>query len=126
MPRIMIVEDDPYIMRVYERKFQAEGFTITTAKNGEEGLGKVQSAKPDIILLDLVMPKKDGFEFVRELRKDDSFAKTPIIVLTNLGQEHDIERAQKLGISAYLLKSNQSIQDVFEMVQKTLKGEKSL
>lgn len=122
----MIVEDDPYIMRVYERKFQAEGFTITTAKNGEEGLEKVKEAKPDIILLDLVMPKKDGFEFVRELRKDDSFIKTPIIVLTNLGQEHDIERAQKLGISAYLLKSNQSIQDVFEMVQKTLKGEKSL
>jgi len=126
MSRILIVEDDPYIMRVYERKFQAEGFTIATAKNGEEGLEKVKEAKPDIILLDLVMPKKDGFEFVRELRKDDTYAKTPIIVLTNLGQEHDIERAQKLGISAYLLKSNQSIQDVFEMVQKTLTGVKSL
>jgi len=125
MSRILIVEDDPYIMRVYERKFQAEGFTIATAKNGEEGLEKVKEAKPDIILLDLVMPKKDGFEFVRELRKDDTYAKTPIIVLTNLGQEHDIERAQKLGISAYLLKSNQSIQDVFEMVQKTLANAKS-
>lgn len=120
MSRILIVEDDPYIMRVYERKFQAEGFTIATARNGEEGLEKVKEAKPDIILLDLVMPKKDGFEFVRELRKDDTYINTPIIVLTNLGQEHDVERAQKLGISAYLLKSNQSIQDVFEMVQKTL------
>lgn len=117
---ILIVEDDPYIARVYERKFKAEGFSVAVARNGEEGLVRVREETPVIILLDLVMPKKDGFEFIRDMRRDEAIPEIPVVVLTNLGQEHDVERAQSLGISAYLLKSNMSIQDVFEKVQETI------
>ncbi len=119
-PHILIIEDDPYILRVYERKFQQEGFQITTARDGADGVEKLQANPPDVILLDLVMPKKDGFEFIRDLKRLFPHKNIPVVVLTNLGQEHDVQRAEHLGISSYLLKSNMSIQDVFERVRDTL------
>lgn len=124
-PNILIIEDDPYILRVYERKFQQEGFQITTARDGAEGVEKITAAAPDVILLDLVMPKKDGFEFMRDLKRIYPHKNIPVVVLTNLGQEHDVQRAEHLGISSYLLKSNMSIQDVFEKVRDTLHAGKS-
>lgn len=112
--KILIVEDDEHISKVYEVKLQKEGFSTVFAVNGEEGVQKAQSEKPDLIILDLMLPKKDGFYLLEEIKKDPILAKVPVIVLSNLGQESDKNRALGLGASEYLVKVDASMQDVVD------------
>jgi DNA-binding response OmpR family regulator len=119
--KVMIVEDDEYISKVYEIKFAKEGIAISLAKDGEEAIKKITDEVPDLILLDLMVPKKDGFTVLEEIKKNSKLAKIPVIVLSNLGQISDIERAKGLGANEFLIKVDHPIQDVIDKVNGYLK-----
>ena len=112
---ILIAEDDRFYGNMFETKLQKEGFDVLVCDNGKNLLAAVSSRKPDLILLDLIMPVMDGFETLKELKANSGSRDIPVVVLSNLGQDEDIERAKKEGAVDYLVKSNLSIQ---EMVQK--------
>lgn len=115
--KILVVEDDKFLRRVYESKLPKEGFTVISAANGEEGLRAMKKEKPDLVLLDLIMPQKSGFEVLEEVGKDKSLAGMKIIVLSNLGQEEDVEKSKRLGALDFLVKSNLSIKEIIEKVR---------
>lgn len=114
--RILIVEDERPLAHALELKFSHEGYETITASNGQEGLDKANTEKFDIILLDLIMPQLDGFEFMEQLKH-----KTPVIILSNLGQDEDKERAKELGAIGYYVKSNTPITEIIKTVKSTVK-----
>ncbi|MBU1167123.1 response regulator [Patescibacteria group bacterium] len=119
--KVLVVEDDRFLVKIYQSKLKREGFEVITAYNGEEGVNMAKVKNPDIILLDLVMPKKDGFTALKEIKEDPKAAKIPVIILSNLGQDSDVERGKKMGAVDYLVKANTSINEVVRMINKYLK-----
>lgn len=115
--KIMIVEDDDHISKVYEIKFSKEGLVSTIARDGEEAVEKITTEKPSLIILDLMIPKKDGFWVLEEIKKNADLAKIPVLVLSNLGQKSDQDRALALGAREYLVKVDYSIQDIVDKVK---------
>ena len=113
----MIVEDDEHISKVYEIKFAKIGIETSLARDGEEAVVKITTENPAVILLDLMIPKKDGFGVLEDIKKVPRIAKIPVIVLSNLGQKIDQERALALGANEYLVKSDYPIQDIIEKVK---------
>ena len=118
--KVVIVEDDESISKVYEIKFAKEGIASTLAIDGEEAVLKIGSENPDLILLDLMIPKKDGFWVLEEIKKNPKLKKIPVIVLSNLGQKSDEERALALGANEYLIKVDHSIVQVIDKVKEYL------
>lgn len=110
----MIVEDDEHISKVYEIKIAKEGFATSLAVDGEEAVAKITAEKPDLILLDLMLPKKDGFGVLEEIKKNPELVNIPVIILSNLGQKSDQDRALALGANEYLVKVDYSIQEVID------------
>lgn len=119
--KIVIVEDDEHIAKVYKMKFESEGMDSVIAVDGEEAVAKILSEKPDLILLDLMLPKKDGFWVLEQVRKTLEFLNTPIIVLSNMWEQADKERALVLGANEFLVKVETSIQEVVDKVKENLK-----
>lgn len=120
--RILVVEDDFFLIKVLQAKLQQAGFEVQIAADGVIALDILRSGfTPDLMLLDLVMPRKDGFEVLDEMNRDKLLKKIHVIVLTNLGQESDIERVKTFGVQQYLVKSDMAIDDVVAVVQKSLK-----
>lgn len=119
--KIMIVEDDEDISKVYEIKFSKEGLDILTAKDGEEAISKISEEKPDFILLDLMIPKKDGFAVLEEIKKNPKLSKIPIVVLSNLGSKVDQKKAIDLGADEFLVKASNPIQTIIDKVIKYIK-----
>lgn len=103
--RILLVDDDQFFQKFYAAKLREKGFTVDTASDGVEALEKVKTLNPEIILLDLIMPKKDGFEVLKSLSADGTLLKTPVLVFSTLGQEKDVEEAIKLGAKTVVSKS---------------------
>lgn len=120
MTHILIIEDDDFFRELVRKKLQSENFTISEAIDGEKGIAAVKEKKPDLVLLDLLLPNVDGFEVLSQVRADSSFAKMPIIILSNLGQQEDIERALKLGANDFLIKSQFDIVQVIEKIRGLL------
>ncbi len=120
--KVMIVEDDEHISKVYEIKLRKEGLVTVLARDGEEAVVKIISEKPDLIILDLMLPKRDGFWVLEEIKKNPETAGIPVIVLSNLGQKGDQERALALGANEYLVKVDYPIQDVIDKVKGYLVG----
>lgn len=120
LKKILLAEDDTFISRAYGDGFTRAGFDVVLAHDGVEALSKIRSEKPDIILLDIIMPDKNGFEVLEEIKKDKGFSNIPVIVLSNLGQQSDIEQGKKLGAVDYLIKSNTSMKEVVEKVRSHL------
>ena len=121
MPKkILVIEDDKFLRRVYESKLPKEGYLVVSAVDGQEGIDKMKAEVPDLVLLDLIMPKKTGFDVLLEVRQIKNLAKIPILVLSNLGQEEDIERSKKLGATDFLIKSNMSIKEILEKIKQNL------
>lgn len=118
--KVLIIEDDDHISKVYQIKLGKENVDTVVARDGEEGIAMVASEKPDLVLLDLMIPKKDGFVVLEEVKKTELGKKIPILVLSNLGQEGDIKRATSLGAADYFIKVNLSIQEVIDKVNKHL------
>lgn len=118
---ILIVEDEPTLQKTLSTALQQEGYEIKNATDGEIGLKLAKEFKPDLILLDLILPKIDGFEALEELKNDESTKSIPIIVLTNLESTQEIERALVMGATTYLVKANYDLKDIIEKIKETLK-----
>ena len=118
MKKILFIEDESAIHKTFSDALSKEDYEITSALDGEIGLRLAKEKKPDLILLDLVLPKMNGFEVLRALKADDSTKAIPVIVLTNLEQMEDIQKAIDLGARTYLVKSNYDLKEVVDMVKK--------
>src|SRR5258708_29693994 len=103
--KILLVEDDKFFREFYASKLKEKNIEIATAADGEEGLKKLQTFTPDLVLLDIIMPKKDGFDVLSEMGKMQLLPKIPVLVFSTLGQERDVEKARKLGARGYINKS---------------------
>ncbi|EKD76335.1 MAG: response regulator receiver protein [uncultured bacterium] len=118
---VIVVEDESFLSKVLSERLEDEGFQrIDVASNGEEALQKIKANPPSIILLDMILPKKNGFEVLQELKQDKKLKDIPVLVLSNLGQDQDIEQAKALGASDYLIKSNFSLQKVISKIYSIL------
>lgn len=123
MAKILLVEDDPLMLRMYQRKLLNDGYEVETAVNGEEGLVKIRSFRPDMVLLDIMMPKLNGFQVLERMKADPTTAKIPVIILTNIGgTQEDIEKGLGLGAVAYLVKSYYRPDEVVAKVKEVLAG----
>ena len=120
--KILLVEDDPFLLSMYATKFELEGFEVVSADDGEKGLALALEAKPDIILLDILMPKMNGFEVLQELKADDRTRDIPVILLTNLNQKEEVERALELGAVDYLIKAHFMPSEVVAKIKKVIEG----
>ncbi len=120
MIKVLVAEDDRFLIKAYAAKLKKEGFDVLLAVNGEEAVEKAKKEKPDVILLDLVMPKKDGFDALADIKSDPSLKNIPVVILSNLGQEEDIKRGKDLGAAGYLVKSNIAIADVVKKIKEVL------
>lgn len=125
MTRILIVEDDSLLLRMYQKKLEKDGYEVITAVDGEAGVQSASENKPDMILLDILLPKKSGFEVLEELKSDNETKDIPVVILSNLGNsEADIERGLELGAVAYLIKSQVVPSDVVAKVKEVLSATK--
>lgn len=118
--KILLVEDDDALASVYQTRLQAEGFDTRRVPNGEDALASALEFRPDLILLDVMMPKVSGFDVLDILRNTPETATTKIVMLTALSQDSDKERAQSLGVDDYLVKSQVVIADVVERIKQHL------
>jgi DNA-binding response OmpR family regulator len=118
--RILLVEDDDALANVYLIRLQAEGFDVKRVTNGEDALVTVLSYRPDLVLLDVMMPKLNGFEVLDILRNTPEVGSVKVIILTALSQEADKKRAEELGVDDYLVKSQVVIADVIDCIKKHL------
>ena len=116
--KILIIEDDKYLIKLYSDKLTREGFEVSMAISGEEGLGKAKAEQPDLILLDVILPQKNGFDILSELKLDTATKSIPVVMLTNLGQDSDIKTGMELGAADYLVKTDFSIVKLAEVVRK--------
>lgn len=118
--KILIIDDDPFIADMYVLKFKAEGFEVEAANNGKVGMKLAATMKPDVILLDVVMPAMDGFDVLQKLRSDESLGHPKIIFLTNFGQREDIRRGMQLGADGYIIKAHFTPSEVSAKVKEML------
>ncbi len=120
---IYLVEDDSFISGMYQTKLKNMGYTVELAADGEVAWARLQQDPlPDLVLLDVVLPKKDGFEILEELRANERTKDLPVILLTNLGQKPDVERGVKLGADDYIIKAHYTPSEVMEKVEKILQA----
>lgn len=119
--KILIVEDDKFLRELIARKLTQEAYVISQAVDGEDGVKKIKAEKPDLVLLDLILPGIDGFEVLARIKDDQSLNAIPVIVLTNLGQREDIERGLKLGAVDYLIKAHFTPGEIVEKIKANLK-----
>ena len=117
---VLIVEDDNFLANIYQTKFDMEGFKVSVAGDGEAGLNEAKKKKPDIILLDILLPKLDGFGVLSKLKEDPEVKNIPVILLTNLGQKDDVQKGLDLGASDYLIKAHFKPSEVVDKVKKVL------
>lgn len=119
--KVLLIEDDPDQVLLYRSKFELDGFEVSAARNGAEGLQCAREQKPDIILLDLVLIGESGVDVLMQLKKDQATKKIPVVVLTNLVQEEIIGRTKKLGAVDFLAKTDTMPSDVVKRIQEILK-----
>ena len=118
--KILLVEDEEILIKVLEEKLEKEKFTVQTATDGESAVPMAKSFKPDLILLDIVLPKKDGMLILEELKADPELSPIPVIIISNLGEDENIKRALKLGAVDYLVKTQHPINEVVERVKENM------
>lgn len=114
--KILLIEDDVFVRDLYVRTLEMHGYQLDVANDGQAGVEKATASNHDLILLDIMMPKKNGIEVVQELKKDNDTKETPIILLSNLGQESIIEEAFKMGIDGYMLKARYVPDQIAEII----------
>jgi DNA-binding response OmpR family regulator len=119
--KVLIIEDDRFLRELMVRKLKTENFEVIEAEDGAEGLKKIKEEKPDLVLLDLILPEMDGFEVLEQKRKDEEIKNIPVIILSNLGQKEEIDRGLQLGAKDYLIKAQFSPSEIIEKVKLFLK-----
>lgn len=120
MKKILFIEDESALQKTVSAAFEQEGIEIISAVDGEIGLRLAQEKNPDLILLDLILPKMDGFEVLKALKSDPAYSHIPIVVLTNLESNADVERALSLGAKSYLVKANYALPQMVEKIKEFL------
>ena len=118
--KILIVDDDPFILDMYVIKFKEQGFQVETATDGKMALEKISAVKPDILLLDVVMPVMDGFDVIKKIKENKSPRMYKILFLTNFGQKEDVERGIELGADGYIIKAHFTPSEVAVKVKELL------
>ena len=118
---ILVVEDDKFLRELIAQKLSREGYKVFEAIDGEVGIKKIEKEKPDLVLLDLILPGIDGFEVLTKMKKNPAVASTPVIILSNLGQKDDVERGLKLGAVDYLIKAHFTPGEIVDKVRNILK-----
>lgn len=121
MKKILLVEDESALQESFRTVFAGKEYELVQALDGEEGLARMRAEKPDLVLLDLVLPKKHGFEVLKEMKSDEALKDIPVIVLTNLENSEDVEKALELGATTYLVKANYSLEEIAQKVEEALK-----
>ncbi|EKD95973.1 MAG: response regulator receiver protein [uncultured bacterium] len=116
--KILVAEDDRFLSKVYTTKFEKAGYEVKNALDGTEVFQILQNFTPDVILLDLIMPLKDGFLTLKELKSNDKYKNIPVIIASNLGQKDEIDKGISLGAADYLVKSDTTIEKLIEKVNK--------
>lgn len=122
--KILLVEDEPLLANLLKQRLEKDGIEVTLARDGEEALARLRDSKPDLILLDIILPKISGFELMETLQADPQFERAPVIVISNLGQESDVARGAALGAIEYFVKAKVSIEELVEHVKTFLTGQK--
>ncbi len=124
MKKILIVEDEEFVSMALRDSLESEGYKVDVVQDGEEVIGHIKKNIPDIILLDLLLPKRDGFSLLEEIKKNPEWKLIPIIVLSNLSDEQGIKRALDMGANDYFVKSQHSIEEILQKVGKILRVNK--
>jgi len=119
--KILIIEDDKFLRELIVKKLVKEGYEISEAVDGEEGVKKVKEEKPDLVLLDLILPGIDGFEVLSRTKEDPALSQIPVIILSNIGQKEDVERGLGLGAIDYLIKAHFTPGEIIEKIRAILK-----
>ncbi len=121
-PKILVIEDDRLFSDIYAAKFAEEGFDVQLSSDGDDGLKKIVAGKPDVVLLDIILPKVTGIEMLEEVRKqaDPAVRDVPVIVVTNLNQDSYVERMRAFGVRAYFVKANVLFSQVLEKINEIL------
>lgn len=120
MKTILLIEDDPFLVDLYTTKFKEIGFEVEVATNGREGLRKMKVKKPDILLLDIVLPAINGWEILGEMKRDEGLKDLKVVILSNLTSKEEVERGLKLGADKYLIKSHYTPSEVVKEIKKIL------
>lgn len=120
MNKILVVEDDKFLANVYRLKLQKAGFEVVIAEDGDEALEKNKSEDFDLIILDLIIPKIDGFAVLSEIKSQEKYKQLPVLVASNLGQMEDVDRAMKLGANDFVVKSDTSLDILIEKIKKLI------
>lgn len=118
--KVLLVEDDAMIIQMYKTRMDSEGWEVFSTDRGSEALKIAKEKKPDIILLDIILPEIDGFTILKELRKDSDTKKIPVLMLTNLGQESDQNRGKEMGVDGYFIKSQHTPGDVIVKIESLI------
>ncbi|OHA72786.1 MAG: hypothetical protein A3A27_01120 [Candidatus Wildermuthbacteria bacterium RIFCSPLOWO2_01_FULL_47_18] len=117
---ILLIEDDPLLIDIYSTKLKESGFEVTVAEDGEKGLKSLEGTMPDLVLLDIVLPKQNGWEVLSKIRQNDRFKDLKVVLLSNLGQKEEIEKGLSLGADRYLIKAHFTPTQVVQEIQKLL------
>ncbi|MEK9180806.1 MAG: response regulator [Patescibacteria group bacterium] len=119
--RILVIEDEPALLRAIGEALTMDGFQAMTAVDAEQGMALLRDARPNLILLDLILPGKNGFEVLKELKASPEYSKIPVIILSNLGDEEEIQQGLKLGAANFLIKADYDLAGIVGIVKKYLK-----
>lgn len=119
--KILLIEDDPMLSSMYKTKLESDGFTIVVADNGVDGIKAAKNEKPDLIMLDVIMPQLDGFSVLEALKKDKAVKDIPVVMLTNLGTDEDKEKGKRLGAIDYFVKASLTPTEFSDKVKKYFK-----
>ncbi len=125
MNHVLVVEDEDFLVRALEDNLISEGHSVAVAVDGEAVFEELKKKKPNLILLDLLLPKKNGFDVLKEIRQSPEWQLIPVVILSNLGEDSEIKRALELGANDYFVKSQHPIQEVIEKVREYLQGKGS-
>jgi len=121
MKNILLVEDDPFMIDIYTTKLKEAGFSVQVAVDGEEALNKMKEKRPDLLVLDIVLPRLTGFELLKTIRSSSKLQKVPVLILSNLGQKREVEEGLKLGAIKYLIKAYYTPTEVVKEIKEILK-----
>lgn len=119
--KILVVEDDLILQKALVDFLISDGFEVVSASNGEEGVAQAKKEDPDLIILDIILPKKDGYEVIRDLKDDQATKYIPIVLLTNLGSITDVQKALDLGATTYLIKADYKLTEISKKIKDILK-----
>jgi len=118
--KVLVIEDDVFLAQLLTNRIAKVGAVVLRAVDGEEGIKMIKESRPDLVLLDLILPKKSGFELLEDMRSDPSTQGIPVIIVSNLGQESDVVRGKELGAVEYFVKAKTSIDGLVERVKAIL------